>query len=244
MIRSEWIKLRSLRSPAWCLIALLAVNVLFGWMIATAQARQWDGVAAWDPVRASLSGVIVTQIAAAVFGVLAFTTETIRSSLAAMPRRSRLLAAKTLVVAVAVLLAGLVAALLAFLAGQAAIAARGVPHAGLTDPGAARAIAGAGLYLTAVALIGMAAGVLTRSTAAAVTGVIAGGLLVPVFASAMPEALARFVVGWWPTAAGLRILATTPDRDMLDPWPGFAVLAGTTVVLMVAAFVTFRRRDT
>ncbi|GIE85727.1 ABC transporter permease [Actinoplanes regularis] len=248
MIRAEWIKLRSLRAPIWSLGVLLGMNVLFGWMIALAQARQWDGTEAWDPVRAGLSGVIVTQIAAAVLGVLAFTSEsgsgTIRSSLAAVPRRSRLLAAKALVVAVPVLVVGTVAALLAFLAGQAAIAGQGVPSAGLGDRGALRAIIGAGLYLTAAALAGMAAGVLTRSTAAAVTSVIVGALLVPVFANVMPEAVAKLIIGYWPTAAGLRILATVPDTRMLDPWPGFTVLAVTTAVLLGAAFLTFRRRDT
>lgn len=243
MIRSEWIKLRSLRSPAWCLIALLAVNVLFGWMVAMAQARQWDGTESWDPVRASLSGVIVTQIAAAVFGVLAFTTESIRISLVATPRRARMLAAKALLVGGFVLVTGLVAGLVGFLAGQAAIARENVPSASLGDPGALRAVAGAGLYLAAAALLGLAAGVLTRSTAAAVTSVIVGGLLVPVFANAMPEALARFVIGYWPTAAGLRILATVPDSAMLPPWPGFGILAGTAGALLGAAFLVFQRRD-
>ncbi|GAA2882741.1 ABC transporter permease [Actinoplanes cyaneus] len=243
MIRSEWIKMRSLRSPVWCLITLLGVTVLFGWMIATAQARQWDGAQPWDPVRAGLTGVIVAQIAAAVFGVLAFTTESLRVTVAAAPRRARMLAAKALLVAGFVLVTGVVAALFAFLAGQAAIAGQGVPHASLGDPGALRAVAGAGLYLSAAGLLGLAAGVLTRSTAAAVTSVIVGGLLVPVFANAMPEVLARFVIGYWPTAAGLRILATTRDPAMLDPWPGFAVLAAATGALLVAAFVTFRRRD-
>ncbi|MFI1988809.1 ABC transporter permease [Actinoplanes sp. NPDC020271] len=243
MIRSEWIKLRSLRSPVWCLIVLPAVNALFGAMIATAQARQWDGTQAWDPIRASLSGVIVAQIAAAVFGVLAFTTESLRISLAATPRRARMLAAKALLVTGSMLVTGFVAGLVAFVAGQAAIRGQGVPDASLGDPGALRAVAGTGLYLAAASLIGLAVGVLTRSTAAAVTSVIVGGLLVPVFANAMPEALARFVIGYWPTAAGLRILATVPDPAMLDPWPGFGLLAGATAVLLVAAFSTFRRRD-
>lgn len=247
MIRAEWIKLWSLRSPVWCLVALAGIDVLFGWMIATAQARQWDGVERWDPVQVSLTGVLVTQIAAAVLGALAFTTEsgsgTIRSTVAAMPRRGRVLAAKALIVAGAVLLVGVVAAVVAFLAGQAAIGGQGVPAATLGDPGAVRAVLGSGLYLTAAALIGMAAGVLTRSTAAAVTGVIVGALLVPVFANAMPEVLARFVIGYWPSAAGLRILSTVPDARMLGPWPGFGILAGTTVVLLAAALVTFRRRD-
>ncbi|WIM93693.1 ABC transporter permease subunit [Actinoplanes oblitus] len=247
MIRAEWIKLRSLRSPRWSLAVLIGLNVLFGWMIATAQARQWTPGQAWDPVRVSLTGVLVTQIAAAVLGALAFTTETgsgtIRASLAAAPRRGRLLAAKALVVAVTVLVAGVLAGLLAFVVGQAALGDQGVPRASLGDPGAVRAVVGAGLYLTAAALLGMAAGVLTRSTTAAVTGVIVAALLVPVFANLMPEALAEFVIGYWPSAAGLRVLATVPDPLLLDPWPGFGILAGTTAALMTAAFVSFRRRD-
>ncbi|MEV6348737.1 hypothetical protein [Actinoplanes sp. NPDC051851] len=252
MIRAEWIKMWSVRAPAGALLVLVGSTALFGAMFGLARARQWTSEEVFDPAQASLACVILTQIAAVTLGVLSITAETatatIRSTLAARPQRARLLAAKALLVGSATLVTGVAASLLAFLAGQPVIADQGAPRAFLTDPGVPRAILGGGLYLCAAALIGLALGVLLRSTAAAITTGIGLLLLIPLFASAMPATLARWVIGYWPSAAGLRILTTVPDPTTAGvlssgPWPGFALLAAATAALLLLAAAVLHRRD-
>jgi ABC-2 type transport system permease protein len=245
-LRSEWIKSWSVRSPAVLLVVLIVSTGAFAGLFALARARQWDG-GPFDPVQVSLSGILMTQVAAGALGLLAVTSETqtglLRITLAAVPRRGRVLAAKALTVAVTALAAGTAGAFSAITAARPVLAGQGVPAAALGDPGTFRAVFGAALYLTAAALIGLSLGVITRSAAGGLTILIGGLLIVPIFVNGLPEALARWVMKFWPSTAGLRIISTTPDANLLDPLPGFAVLAGCTAILLATAFLTLRRRD-
>jgi ABC-2 type transport system permease protein len=246
-LRSEWIKSWSVRSPAVLLVVLIVSTGAFAGLFAFARARQWDG-GPFDPVQTGLSGILMTQVAAGALGLLAVTAETqtglLRATLAAVPRRGRVLAAKTLTVAVTALAAGTAGAFAALTAARPVLAGQGVPAAALGDPGTFRAVFGAALYLTAAALIGLSLGVITRSAAGGLTLLIGGLLIVPILISALPEAPARWMMTYWPSTAGLRIVSTVPDPHLLDPWPGFAVLAGCTTILLVTAFLTLRHRDT
>ncbi|SDS22141.1 hypothetical protein [Actinoplanes derwentensis] len=245
-VRSEGVRFWSLRAPAVLVVAVVVVTGAFAALMAFAQARQWDG-GAFDPARVSLAGIMMTQIAAGALGVLAFTTETasgtIRSTLAAIPRRSRVLTAKIVTVGLAAMAAGIVAAFTAFLIARPVLRTQGAPVAALTDPGVFRAVLGAAFYLTAAALVGLALGVLTGSTAASLsimTGVL---LIVPIFIPTLPAGLARWAMKYWPSTAGLRVTATAHDPALLAPWAGFAVLAATTATLLAVAFLALHRRD-
>ncbi|WP_204298185.1 hypothetical protein [Actinoplanes campanulatus] len=245
-MRSEWIKFWSLRAPVAALAVLVVLNGGLAAMLSLARARQWDG-GVFDPVQVSLAEILMTQIAAAVLGLIVINAEigagTIRSTLAAIPRRSRVLAAKLVITALTVLVTGTGAAVLAFVVGQTVLAGQLVPTAGPGDPGVSRAVFGAGLYLTAAAVIGLAVGVLVRSAPGGVAIVMTGLLIVPIFANALPEAAARWILKFWPSVAGLRVISTTHDANLLSPWAGFAVMAATALTLLATAFLIFRHRD-
>jgi len=172
-VAMEWIKLRSLRSTWWTLAVTVAGLIGLAILVLAHIPGSWAHMsradrAAFDPTNLGFIGVALAQLALAVLGVLAITGEyssgMIRSTLAAVPRRGLALAAKAGVVGVVALVTGEVGAFAAFWAGQAMLHAP-APHATLGQPGVARAVVLAGVYLALIALIGLAIGVIVRRSA-------------------------------------------------------------------------------
>src|SRR5215472_3430205 len=190
VLRSEWAKLRSVRSTFWALTVTVVLGVGLGAVISAAAARGYarssvSGKLSWDPTAVSLDGIGIATLAIAVLGVLCISSEyssgMIRTSLIAVPKRGRVLAAKSLVFAGVIFVVGEATSFAAFFAGQALISGH-APHAALGDPGVARAVAGAGLALTALAVLSVAAGALLRHPAAAITCMIAVLFVLPAIA--------------------------------------------------------------
>src|SRR6202161_2915922 len=184
-LRSEWTTLRSLRSTFWALSVTVVLGVGLGAAISAAAAHGYakssaSGKLSWDPTALSLDGIGIATLAIAVLGVLFISSEyssgMIRTSLIAVPRRGRLLAAKSLVFAGVTFVVGEVTSFAAFFVGQALISGH-APHAALGDPGVARAVVGGGLYLAALAVLSVAAGGLVRDPAAGLALPVARGVL-------------------------------------------------------------------
>lgn len=250
-LRSEWVKLRSLRSTWYTLACLFATGI---GVTALATGRIADRYAdmteaerlAWDPTARSLTVYIVAQLVIGVLGTLVVTSEyatgLVRGSLAVTPRRTRLLAAKVAVAAVVAVVAGQVLMFAVFLLGQSLLAGQDVPHASLGDPGVLRAVTGGGLYLAAIALLAVALGVLLRATAGALTTLVGIVFLVPGLAGLFP-AWFEGVFDFWPTLGGAAIFSTVPDAAFPDPWLNLAGMCAGIAVVLVVAFVVFERRD-
>jgi len=175
VIASEWTKLRSLRSTWWTLliavVAMIGLSALFATSIAAAGVDGFGPggpLAALDGVAISLNGVMLAQLAFGILGVLMITGEygsgTITASLAAVPQRWPLLAAKTVILTGLTLTVGLAASLSAFSIGQGLLAGSGMEVA-LSDPDVSRAVGGAGVYLTLVTILGLGLGALLRHRA-------------------------------------------------------------------------------
>ncbi|MGR6974688.1 ABC transporter permease [Streptomyces cynarae] len=251
VIRSEWIKLRSLRSTLFTLLAAVVAMVGLGCVFSYFTAHRWDELPpqerlAFDPTLVSLRGFFLAQLAVGVLGVLVmsgeYATGMIRASLAAVPRRLPVLWAKALVYAVVawVLMTG--AALAAFLLGQAALSGR---HLGtsLSAPGVLRAVLGAGLYLTVVGLIGVALGALVRNTAGGIATLFAVLLVLPVLAQALPSSWLDAINPYLPSTAGQGLVHVQQQPHTLAPWAGFAVFCLYALATLAGAAVTLRRRD-
>ncbi len=257
-LRAEWVKLRTVRSTTWALLALVGVSVLFS-VLACWESETTGGspgsAGDTDIVLQSLSGIWFGQVAAAVLGVLAITSEygtrMIRATLAAVPRRRTVLAAKTAVVGATVAVVGLGTSVTCFLVGQELLRGNGFtyehgyPAASLADGATLRAVAGSAVYLGLLAVFSLGVGAVLRHTAGAITSVLAL-LLAPVIAiSFLPDGIARLVEKTALMAAGLSIQQTieTPDALPLGPWAGLAVVAAYAAVALLGAFWLIGRRD-
>ncbi len=259
VIRAEGIKLRSLRSTWWSLFATVVIIVGLGTLFSALRAHRFNqdngglrpgpfaARIGLDPTLISLRGVFLAQLAIGVLGVLVITGEystgMIRSSLAAVPRRTPVLVAKALVFGVTALVVTAVSALLAFLLGQLALKSTHL-QASLSTPGAVRAILGAALYLTLMGLLGVGLGFVIRNTAGAIATFVGVLLVLPLLANALPSPYSTDVSKYLPLNAGTQIL-TTVNRDttMLGPWAGLGITALYALVALLAGAVILKRRD-
>lgn len=250
-VRSEWTKLRSLRSTFWALAVTVVVGVALGGVISAAAARTYAGLSAsgkltWDPAGVSAAGLAIAQLAIVVLGVMCVTSEyssgMIRASLTCVPRRGRILAAKSLVAAAVTFIVGEVVSFASFFAGQAVIAGH-APVATLGQPGVARSVIGAGLYLAALAVLSVGAGTLLRRPAGAIAAMMGLVLVLPVIAQALPASWRNPVIEFWPTEAGSQVTSDMHAAHTLAPWAGFGVLCLFAVIVYAVAWMLLNRRD-
>jgi ABC-2 type transport system permease protein len=248
VVGSEWIKLRSLRSTVYTLIASVAITVGLGILFASFAVARLNstGHLDTDPVTLTLRGAFLAQLAIGVLGVLLITGEystgMIRATMSAVPRRLPVLWAKLGLFGVIAVLVSVAAAFVAFLSGQAILSSKHV-GASLSDPGVLRAVIGTGLYLAVVGLLGMALGFIIRNTAGAITTLFGILLVLPVLGEVLPASWAAHVVPYLPSNAGQAIMTLHPDPNTLAPWTGFALFVGYTAVAVAVAAVLLKRRD-
>jgi ABC-2 type transport system permease protein len=254
-LHAEWTKLRTVSGPAWLLLGLAALTIAVGAAVVAATHCPRNLACPVDPVKLSLTGVQLGQAVAAILAVSMVSSEyssgLIRVTLAAMPRREAVLAAKAILLAVLVLAAGAVAAFGSVLAGHLILpghgftAARGFHPVWLSYGPALRAAGGSVLYLGLVALLSLGVAVLIRDSAVAIGASLAVLYAFPIVLSFIGnETWQRRLERWTPTVAGLNIQATTGLRGLaITPWAGLGVLGLWAAAALLAGGVVFRVRD-
>jgi ABC-2 type transport system permease protein len=181
-IRAEVTKLRSIRSTTWTLLATV-IGTLVVTVLATNGIHHEGRFAnQFDATNQSLSGIALGQLTIGLLGVLMITGEygsgTIRSSLAATPRRPLFLAAKVLVVAAVSLVVGEILTFGCFFTGRAILSGN-APVATLGQPGVLRALLLTGAYLALLGMFGLGLGFIIRHTAGAITAFVGVIFLIP-----------------------------------------------------------------
>ncbi|MFI5921887.1 ABC transporter permease [Streptomyces anulatus] len=237
----EWIKFRSVRSTVWTTVATAVLPVVGAVFIAASGSLQPDDTV----LGGSLTLTVVAQMLAAVVGALVasgeYSSGTIRTTFAAVPRRGTVLAAKATLVAGVMYILALASCTAAYLVGDAMLSggryAQGEPLPALFGIAASFAVA---------SVLGLAVGFLVRHSAGAVTTVI-GLLLLPSLFGPLFGDAERWVAGLSPTAA-LEKLTQTSDAaaeavGSLGPWPSLLLVAACTTALTLGALVLLRRRD-
>jgi ABC-2 type transport system permease protein len=252
VVRSEWTKLRTVRSTWWALLVTVLLGIGLGALITLAASNHYNNLgpsdkASWDPTKISTVGLAFGQLAIAVLGIMfiasEYSTGMIRTSLAAVPRRSRLLGAKALVFAVVALVVGEVLGVISFVIGQAIIKAEGAPTASLSSGAPLRAVLGIGLYLAVLAVIAVGFGAIVRSTAAAIAMIVALLFVLPAISEALPDSWQHPIQKYWPTDAGSQLLSVHRGAYTLSPWLGFLVMVVFAAVVMAVALYLMNLRD-
>ncbi|MFH8518377.1 ABC transporter permease [Streptomyces gelaticus] len=245
VLRSEWHKLRSLRS-SWITMGSAAVLMLAVGLVMGTTYTSDGGDSDVDTVVLVLYGSVLSTLCTVVLGILVtageYSTGLIRASLAAVPRRLPVLWAKAAVFAVSVFVAMLTTALLTFLAAQFFLHDTD-QAASLGDPGVLGAIVGNSAGITLLSLIALGLGALLRSVPGAIGTYIGGVLILPEVLSMLPYDVVESAIKYFPTqAAGVLGSATPLEGDAsaggallaLCLWAGASL--GTAALLL-------RRRD-
>lgn len=254
VITSEWIKLRSLRSSRYTLLAAVAVIIGFALLAASVTSGLVEdpdaGRREMPPIDAttiSLAGVVLAQMIIGTLGVLMiageYSTGMIRSSLSAVPRRLPVLWGKVIVLSGVTLTLMLLAIFTAFLAAQPIMAS--AQRMTLSDDGVLRALVGAAVYLVGIGVLGITLGALLRNTAGAITSLFALLLVVPgLIGLVLPQSWTDAVTPYLPSNAGQAVTSTMDmGQDLLSPATGLAVFVAYLVVLLAAAGFALTRRD-
>jgi len=250
-ISAEWAKTRSDPGTAWLLVSLVLLSVAVS-AVTIGAARCPAAGCDQDPARISLAGVYLGQAVAALAGTTAIATEygtgMIRVTLAAIPHRGRLLAAKAVVLTVSVLAAAAATVAAAMADGLLTLPGHGFTAAsgsGVVTVAMTRAAGCAALYLTLVALLGLGVATAVRDAVAA-TGITLGLLyLFPVAASlAGDPTVARRLEQVSPMFAGLDSQSTTGLGALpLTPWQGLGVVALWAAGALLLGWLVLRARD-
>ncbi|MFG2136054.1 ABC transporter permease [Streptomyces sp. NPDC048650] len=250
VLRSEWTKIRSVRSTVWTLGIAVVVTVALGVLICTLARNDFGSMAArdrfaFDPTNISFAGMGLGQLAMIVFGVLVvsneYSTGMIRTSLAAVPQRATFLFSKLAVATVLVFVVGLATSFVTFFAGQAVL---GDHRAQLSDPGVLRAVFGGGLYMTLIALFSMGVAAMLRSP------MLSLGILMPFFfliSNILGNVSATRKLGrYLPDQAGQKIMQVVPrvgETVPYGPWGGLGIMIAWTLAALAGGFLLLKKRD-
>lgn len=241
VLKSEWIKLSTVRANKAILGLTVAINGVAAWAVATSVKDEVLTVS-----KVFVFPALLTAVLAAIAGILLFTTEaqhgTLATSLTAQPARWVVAASKmAITIAVGLVLgtAGMVAA-----ATGALIGGLELGDTATAAPTALYAL----LFTSLAALIGLGIGMIARHSAAAISGLLVwwfvGENLIRAFA---PASVSRFL----PFDAGYRLLGVGSDFDTPEilaaalPRPSLAVVfAAYAVVSVAVGTALLYRRDT
>jgi ABC-2 type transport system permease protein len=251
LLRSEWTKLRTVRSTMWTLGSTAFVGVAVSAIVAGVTRAHWatesaSNRAAFDPVETTLMGIYLGgALLVGILGILVVSSEygtgTIRVTLAAAPRRPMVLAAKVLVFGAVTLIVAEVTAFAGFLLGQALLTAP-ARHATLSSPGAFRAVAGIGLFVCADGLLALGIAVMVRHTAGAISVYVFVKLVLPIIVGGLPSPLQHQIERLLPLEIG-SVMINDSAPDAFGPWTGFCILCGYTVATLALGTVVLVRRD-
>lgn len=243
VVRSEWIKLLTLRSTWWSLGVTVALSLAISLMMASASRDFGGGL---TPVMAIVMPMQFTMLVAGILGAIAVTGEystgMIRSTFTAEPRRGAVLGAKAIVVAVVMALATALTYLVAILLTAPILGGAGIDW---SDAAQSWVPLGEGVFAMAMfALIGLGFGFIIRNGAGAIAATV-GVLFV------LPIVLNMFVFAgesWqWIVDLGQYLpmaaaqMATTPAGD--DVLRGILTLAAWPAALLLGAWAALRTRD-
>jgi ABC-2 type transport system permease protein len=252
VMRSEWTRLRTVRSTYWTLFSAAVAMVGLAAIVCLVEVAQFDKLtardkAAFNPITFSLVGGGLSQLAVGVLGILVITNEyasgMIRTTFAATPQRVSVLAAKAIVFSAVAFVVTTLAAFAAFFVGQAILARKDLGVT-ISAPGALRSVIGTGLYLGVLGLLSLGLGTILRRTAGAIAALFGILFIAPLIVSLLPSSI-NGIQKYLPSNAGQELIfgSGSSTSDVLSPWIGFGVFCLWALVTLGIAAVVLVRRD-
>lgn len=217
-----------------------------------------------NPVQVSLYGALFGLLVVIALAALFITAEyrrgLIRTTLAANPRRGRVLLAKAIVIGLVSFVIGTVGTTIAYPITERKLNSLGwtppVWHVyPLTSGVGLQVVLGTGALVSVTAIMALAGGTIMRRSAGAVTIVIAVVVLPLVLSIILPLTAAQWMLRLTPAAAfGLQQAAPRYTQVAnscapyhgcfpLAPWNGFTVMCAWAVLALGLAMYLLRRRD-
>ncbi|OUE08606.1 ABC-2 family transporter protein [Clavibacter michiganensis] len=256
LMRSEWIKLRTLRSTVWCFalvfLLLAGFSALFTPFVVDQLQDQLGvpGLPAADLlVSVGLSGVTLSMLVAGVLGVLVisgeYSTGMIRSSFSAAPRRLGVIAAKAIVYTVVTFVVTAIAVAVALLIARAYFSAAGA-EVDVLEGGFLLSALGGVLFVVLIGLMGFGFGLLLRNGAAGIGALVGLVLVVPIVGQLLGAVLdwVRDLEPYFPLSAGNRLYSGGNGAPgEMEFWQALLVMLAWVAVILVPAVVLARKRD-
>jgi len=254
-LRSEFTKIRSVRSTYWTLFVLVLASLAWCVAYCLGTVHQWPHMSAqdrsgFDATQNSILGVaLLGQLVIVVFGALMITSEystgMVRTSLTVMPRRGTLYAAKAAVFATASLIVAFVASFGTFFLGRVLLSSTHVAMF-LSQPEVLRSLIITALFVEACGLVAFGIGALVRNTAAALTLAFGFLVLLPQLIRTLPVFLHHDLIRWVPGGDAINSMTATIGGQLphtFSAWGELAVFAGYAAILLAAGAILFSRRD-
>jgi ABC-2 type transport system permease protein len=250
VVKSEVVKIVTLPSTAITLGLTVVAGLLVTGLVTNSALHHGPGYYnGFDPTQQALTGLIVAALTGGVFGALLVTGEyssgTIRTTLAATPRRPILLAAKVGVTAAAMVVFCELLSFVSFFLGEAILSGGGAPSASLGSPGALRAVFMTGLFIVLMALMSFGFGLICRSTAAAIAAFVGVVFVLPLVMHGISEPDVRYL----PTNILTDSIMSTVNQGPggivrpLSPAVGLVLMAVYAAIVLAGGAVVFVKRD-
>ena len=245
-LRSELIKLTTVRSTWWSVGIVLLLTVGIAMMIASA-----IDMPGYPGIQAVISPIQFTMLLAGILGAIAVTGEystgMIRSTLSADPVRGSVLAAKSIVLAVFMFVVSLVTFLAAALAVSPILGSKDMAIDWSDAEMSVFPILAASVSMAVFALIGVAFGFMLRSGAGAIAATVGLLFVLPIvvsmFGMAGPDWQWILDAGDYLPMTAAQSVIIPQDGNGLDVSNGYLALAGWVVAGMLAAWAVLRGRD-
>ena len=249
VIRSEWIKLRTVRSTIWAFAIVIVMSVGIALLMSSTGIFGDQEIPAEFQtsivLQASTFGVYFGQLVMAVLGVLVISGEygtgMIRSTLTAVPKRIPALAAKAVVLFVSSFVVGAIAIFASYLVAAPILATQDI--AATVDGAFVGNLLLASLYLALTSVFALGVGTVLRSSAGGIAAALGVVLLLPIIVSA----IAGFSGAQWAMDVSPYLFSNAGSGmytgGSLEQWHFTLIVAAWTALSLGAGALLLKRRD-
>ncbi|UFQ16639.1 MULTISPECIES: ABC transporter permease [Streptomyces] len=243
ILRSEWHKLRTLRSTWITLFTAAALVIAVG----ITMGATYDGDdSEIDTVVFTLLGTQLSQICLAVLGILVtageYSTGMIRASLTAVPRRLPVLWSKAAIFTAVAFTVSWTTNVITFLTAQIWLTGTD-KELSLTDDGVLGALTGSAAALTLLGLIALGLGALLRSVPGAIGAFVACVLILPEVLGMLPFGAVESALRHFPVQAAGSLGSLTRVENTIAPGTALVTLTLWAAAIITTASLLLKRRD-